>query len=164
MRSRRPPQSTIDQVHIARDGEFAIITHADPAYGTVNLKLGPEIEVANLTDREILDLFNEVIAAQEASIADPANRPIEIPKGRPQIEWLEDFQQWSARGHVLKCEVSDDEDGNLVVYVDDKELDAEAFVQLIRPFAGWGMRITFMDESHIHDEPDVIVRDPDEKD
>ena len=60
-------------------------------------------------------MFNDVIAAQEASIADPANRPIEIPKGRPQIEWLKDLQQWSARGHVLKCEVSDDEDGNLVV-------------------------------------------------
>lgn len=161
MRFRRPPQSTIDQVHIARDGEYAIISHADPAYGTVNLKLGPEIDT--LTDRKILDLFNNIIAAQEASIADPANRPIEIPQGRPQIEWHEDLQQWSARGHVLKCEVSDDEDGNLVVHVDDKELDAEAFLQLIRPFAGWGMRITFMDESQIHDEPDVIVRDPDDE-
>ena len=165
MRFRRQPQSTIDQVRISRDGsrdgEYALIEHADPAYGSVNLKLGPEI--ANLTDREILDVFNDIIVAQEASIADPANRPIEIPKGRPQIEWLEDLQQWSVRGHVLKCEVSDDEDGNLVVYVDDKELDAEAFLQLIRPFAGWGMRITFMEESQIHDEPEVIVRAPDDE-
>jgi len=161
LRPRRPPQSTIDQVRISRDGEHAIIEHADPAYGPVNLNLGPEI--ATLTDREILDVFNDIIAAQEASIADPANRPIEISKGRPQIEWLEDLQQWSARGHVLKCEVSDDEDGNLVVYIDDKELDSEAFLQLIRPFAGWGMRITFMDESQIHNEPEVIVRDPDDE-
>lgn len=162
MRSRRPPQSTIDQVHISREGENAIIEHADKAYGKVNLTIGAEIN--RLSDLEILDVFNNIIAAQEASIADPANRPVEIPKGRPQIEWLEDFQQWSARGHVLKCEVSDDEDGNLVVYVDDKELDAEAFLQLIRPFAGWGMRITFMDESRIHDEPEVILRDPDDDD
>lgn len=162
MRSRRPPQSTIDQVHISRKGKSAIIEHADPAYGTVNLMIGPKI--TTMTDREILEMFNDVIAAQEASIADPANRPIEIPEGRPQIEWLEDFQQWSARGHVLKCEVADDVDGNLVVYVDDKELDAEAFLQLIRPFAGWGMRITFMDESQIHDEPEVILRDPDDDD
>jgi hypothetical protein len=161
LRLRRLPQSTIDQVRISRDGDYAIIEHADPAYGSVNLKLGPEI--ATLTDREILDVFNDVIAAQEASIADPANRPIEIPKGRPQIEWLQDLQQWSARGHVLKCEVSDDEDGNLVVYIDDKKLDSENFLQLIRPFAGWGMRITFMDESQIHDEPEVIVRDPDDE-
>lgn len=159
LRLRRPPQSKIDQVHISRKGEYAIIEHANPAYGAVNLKLGPKINT--LTNRQILEMFNDVIAAQEASIADPANRPIEIPKGRPQIEWLKDLQQWSARGHVLKCEVSDDEDGNLVVYVDDNELDAEAFLQLIRPFAGWGMRITFMDESQIHDEPDVILRDPD---
>lgn len=159
MRLRRPPQSTIDQVRISRDGEYALIEHADPAYASVNLKLGPEINT--LTDREILETFNDVIAAQEASIADPANRPIEIPKGRPQIEWLEDLQQWSVRGHVLKCEVSDDEAGNLVVYVDDKELDAEAFLQLIKPFAGWGMRITFMDESQIHEEPEVILLDPD---
>lgn len=160
MRFRRPPQSSIDQVHISRDGEVAIIEFADPAYGTVNLTLGPEINT--LTDHEILDVYNDIVAAQEASIADPANRPIEIPKGRPQIEWLEDFQQWSARGHVLKCEVSNTEDGNLVIYIDDKELDAEAFLQLIRPFAGWGMRVTFMDESQIHDEPVVIVRDPDD--
>ena len=36
-------------------------------------------------------------------------------------------------------------------------------LQLIRPFAGWGMRITFMDESRIHEEPEVIVRDPDDE-
>ena len=160
MRKRRLPQSTIDQVRISRNGEYALIEHANPAYGSVNLKFGPEI--ATLTDREILDVFNDIIAAQGASIADPANRPIEIPKGRPQIEWLEDFQQWSARGHVLKCEVSDDEEGNLVVYIDDKKLDSQSFLQLIKPFAGWGMRIAFMDESQIHDEPEVIVRDPDD--
>lgn len=159
MRFRRPPQSTIDQVHISREGEAAIIVYADPAYGTVHFTLGPEI--VNLSDREILEMYNDVIAAQEASIADPANRPVEIPKGRPQIEWQEDFQQWSARGHVLKCEVSDDQNGDVIVYIDDKELDADAFLQLIKPFAGWGMRITFMDESQIHDEPSVIVHDPD---
>ena len=37
MRFRRPPQSSIDQVRISRDGEAAIIEYADPAYGTVNL-------------------------------------------------------------------------------------------------------------------------------
>jgi len=50
---------------------------------------------------------------------------------------------------------------NLVVYVDDKELDAEAFLSLIKPFAGWGMRLTFMDESQVYDEPSVIIREPD---
>jgi hypothetical protein len=148
-------------VHISRDGEYAIIEHADTAYGTTRLLLGPMLQ--NMSDAEVLEVFNEVIAAQDASVADPANRPVEIPRGRPQIEWLEDLQQWSARGHVLKCEVSDDEDGNLVVHVDDKELDAEAFLQLIKPFAGWGMRITFMDESQIHEEPEVIIRDPDDE-
>ena len=52
----------------------------------------------------------------------------------------------------------------LVVYIDDKELDAEAFLDLIKPFAGWGMRITFMDETQVYDEPSVIVRDPDSSD
>lgn len=162
MRSRRPPQSTIDQVHISRAGEYAIVEHVDPAYARVDLQLGPLIDA--LTDIEILGVFNDIIAAQEASIADPANRPVEIPEGRPQIEWVDDFEQWSLRGEVLKCELSDDEYGNLVVHVDDKELDAKAFLQLIRPFAGWGMRISFMDESKIHDAPDVIVRDPDDGD
>ncbi len=74
----------------------------------------------------------------------------------------EKYQEWSARGHVLKCVVSDDEDGDLVIHVDDQVLDAEAFTQLIRPFSGWGMHTTSMDESQIHDEPEVILRDPDE--
>ena len=161
MRLRRPPQATIDQVHISRDGEYAIIEHADTAYGTTRLLLGPVLQ--NMSDAEILEAFNDVTAAQDASVADPANRPVEIPRGRPQIEWLEDFQQWSVRGQVLRCHVSDDEHGNLVVYVDDKELNAEAFLSLIKPFAGWGMRLTFMDESQVYDEPSVILRNSDDK-
>ena len=161
MRLRRPPQATIDQVRISRDGEYAIIEHADTAYGTTRLLLGPVLQ--NMSDAEILEAFNDVTAAQDASVADPANRPVEIPRGRPQIEWLEDFQQWSVRGQVLRCHVSDDEHGNLVVYVDDKELNAEAFLSLIKPFAGWGMRLTFMDESQVYDEPSVILRDSDDK-
>jgi hypothetical protein len=148
-------------VHISRDGEYAIIEHADTAYGTTRLLLGPVLQ--NMSDAEILEAFNDVTAAQDASVADPANRPVEIPRGRPQIEWLEDFQQWSVRGQVLRCHVSDDEHGNLVVYVDDKELNAEAFLSLIKPFAGWGMRLTFMDESQVYDEPSVILRDSDDK-
>ena len=159
MRLRRPPQATIDQVHISRDGEYAIIEHADTAYGITRLLLGPMLQ--NMSDAEVLEVFNDIIAAQDASVADPANRPVEIPRGRPQIEWLEDLQQWSVRGQVLRCHLSDDEDGNLVVYVDDKELDADAFLSLIRPFAGWGMRLTFMDDSQVYDEPSVIIRDPD---
>jgi len=66
-----------------------------------------------------------------------------------------------SQGQVLRCHLSDDKDGNLVVYVDDKELDAEAFLSLIKPFAGWGMRLTFMDDSQVYDEPSVIIREPD---
>ena len=148
-------------MRISRDGEYAIIEHADTAYGTTRLLLGPMLQ--NMSDAEVLEVFNDIIAAQDASVADPANRPVEIPRGRPQIEWLEDFQQWSVRGQVLRCHVSDDEHGNLVVYVDDKELNAEAFLSLIKPFSGWGMRLTFMDDSQVYDEPSVILRDSDEK-
>lgn len=162
MRLRRPPQSTIDQVHISREGDYAVIEHADTNYGTIRLHLGSTVN--NLSDAEILVIFNEIISAQEASVVDPANRPVEIPRGRPQIEWLEDLQQWTARGHVLRGHLSDDEDGSLVFYIDDKELDAGAFLDLISPFAGWGFRITFMDETQVYDEPSVIVRDPDDSD
>jgi hypothetical protein len=83
----------------------AIIAHADPAYVTVNLKLGSGIVA--MSDLEILRAFNDIIATQEASIADPANRPVDIPKGRPQIEWLEEYQEWSsprtAHSHRAVC-------------------------------------------------------------
>ncbi|MBB4209223.1 DUF7713 domain-containing protein [Roseinatronobacter bogoriensis] len=54
-------------------------------------------------------------------------------------------------------------DGDLVVCVDDQKLDVGAFLWLIRPFCGWGMRITFTDESQIHGDPEVTLREPEDQ-
>jgi len=155
LRLRRPPQATIDQVHISRDGEYAIIEHADTAYGITRLLLGPMLQ--NMSDAEVLEVFNDIIAAQDASVADPANRPVEIPRGRPQIEWLEDLQQWSVRG---KCCAAICPMTKMATWSSMSTMKnwTPSFLSLIKPFAGWGMRLTFIDESQVYDEPSVIIR------
>ena len=48
---------------------------------------------------------------------------IEVPLGRPQIKYFEEGDQWVPRAQVLRCHVEDDEEGKLVVYVDDQKSD-----------------------------------------
>ena len=33
---------------------------------------------------------------------------------------------------------------------------------MLRVYAGWGMRIAFVDEDDVTDEPEIVVRDPDD--
>ena len=57
--------------------------------------------------------------------------------------------------------IEDDEDDELLVYIDDKELRLQEFGRLLRTYAGWGMRITFVPDDRITDKPEVEVREPD---
>ena len=56
---------------------------------------------------------------------------IEIPPGRPQIRYSEQSDQWVPRGDVLRCYIEDDEEGELVVYVDDQELNLRDFGRML---------------------------------
>jgi hypothetical protein len=53
----------IDQVRVTRDGDDAIIEYADPEISGTRLTIGPQI--TTMTDRDIVDVFNGVMAAQE---------------------------------------------------------------------------------------------------
>jgi len=66
------------------------------------------------------------------------------------------------RGDVLRCYIEDNEDGEAVIHIDDHELSLRDFGRLLTVHAGWGMRISFVDEDSIYEEPEVIVRDPPE--
>ena len=57
--------------------------------------------------------------------------------------------------------IEDDEDDELLVYIDDQELRLQEFGRLLRTYAGWGMRITFVPDDRITDKPEVEVREPD---
>ena len=138
-----------------------MIEYADPFVRVVNLRVGPSL--AEMTDPEVLELFNDMLEAQAEIAAGVDPTLTEIPPGRPQIEYSEWGDQWVPRGHVLRCHIEDDEEGRPVIHVDDVELDLEAFGRMLLTFCGFGMRIAFVDEEDVNDEPEIVVREPEDK-
>ena len=67
MRLRKPIRAIIDQVRITREGNDAILDYANSAIAGTRLTVGPDI--ATMTDREIIDVFNGILAAQEQLLA-----------------------------------------------------------------------------------------------
>ena len=161
MRKKRPRPVSPDQVRITREGETVVIEYADPSVRIVNLQVGPSL--AEMTDAEVLELFNDMLEAQAEIAAGVDPTLTEIPPGRPQIEYKELSDQWVPRGHVLRCHIEDDEEGNPVIHVDDVELDLEAFGRMLLTFCGFGMRIAFVDEEEVTDEPEIVVREPEDR-
>lgn len=158
MRLRRPRHASPEEVRISREGEWAIIEYADPTISSVRLRLGSDIE--KMTDAAILALLNLTVDARDEIAAQSENRVIEVPLGRPQIKYFEEGDQWVPRAQVLRCHLEDDEEGKLVVYVDDQKLDLQQFGRMLTTYAGWGMRIYFVDDDAVAEEPTVEVKDP----
>lgn len=158
MRMKRPVRAARDQVTITRAGTTAIIAHADPAISTTHLTIGPEI--AAMTDDDILGLFNHVIAAQQQLAAEWDNTVTEIPEGEPQISYEQDCDQWVPRGDVLRCVIEDDGDGKAVIHIDDHELSLRDFGRLLTTHAGWGMRIAFVPDDLITENPRLVIGQP----
>ena len=84
-----------------------------------------------------------------------------MPLGSPQIKYFARGNQWCPRGRVLRCLVGDDENGQLVVGIDDQELSLEEFGRMLTTYAGWGMRIEFVPDDQLHRRPALEVREPD---
>ena len=159
MRLKRPRVASLDEVRITREGEYAIIEFADSTIATTRLKFGPE--VARMTDQEILDCFNDGTRAREQWVREYEHVAVEIPLGKPQIAHFERADQWTPRGGVLRCVISDGGPGNEpIISIDERELSWEAFGRLLTTYAGWGMRIVFVPEDALHEEPNVEVREP----
>jgi len=162
MRTKKPRNASIDEVRITREGEIAIIENVAPSISVVRLTVGPKL--GSMTDAAILDLFNDVIEAQQAMASEYDDKLIEIPPGKPQIHYSEQSDQWMPRGDVLRCYIEDDEAGELVVHVDDQALNLRDFGRLLRTFAGWGMRIAFVPEDRIADQPEIVISEPQDRD
>ena len=158
MRLKRPRPASPDQVRITREGDTAVIEYADPSNSVVNLRVGPSLVA--MSDAEALELFNDMLAAQAEIAAGVDPTLIEIPPGRPQIEYYERSGQWMPRGQVLRCHIDDDADDGTIIQLDDMELDMAAFGRLLQVFSGFGMRIAFVDEEEVTEEPEIVVREP----
>ncbi len=159
MRSKKPIRARIDQVRITRDGEDAIVEYVDPGISGVRLTIGPAIRT--MSDREILDLLNGVVASQERLLADWDRTVVEMPPGERQIDCHRESDQWAPRGDVLRCILDDGgPDGEITILIDDKELSLREFGRLLLVHAGWGMRIAFVPEELVAENPKVQIRKP----
>lgn len=161
MRKQRPRIAHSHEVTIKRDGEYGVIEFKDPTIMSTHLKIGPDI--ASKTDEEILDLYNECIRAQSEHIRSHPYVAVEVPLGKPQINYEKQSDQWVPCGNVLRCLVEDgasEDDGWVTICVDDKELSLHEFGRMLSVYAGWGMRIEFIPEEDIHRRPRLEVREP----
>ncbi len=161
MRKRRPEVASIDQVHISRDGDDAVIEFTDPAIATTYFRVGPTL--CGMSDQDVLDAFNAVLSAEAEQGETYEHVAIEIPDGKPQILYYPPAQQWAPRGAVLRCLVDDSgEDGEAVILIDDQALSLAEFGRMLCTYAGWGMRIAFVPEDALGAEPKIEIRDPDD--
>jgi hypothetical protein len=152
-----------DEVRITRepDGETAVIEYAAADIGATHLKVGPALN--GMTDAEVLERFNEMIAAMDELRRNYKHVAIEVPIGQPQIEWSDLASQWCARGDVLRCTIHDgggDDHREPVIEIDDKQLSWSEFGRMLTTFAGWGMRLVVVPDDETHDRPTIRVRDP----
>lgn len=73
MRPKRQRPASPDQVRITGEGETAVIEYADPSVRVVNLQVGPSL--AEMTDPEVLALFNDMLEAQaEIAVREPEDK------------------------------------------------------------------------------------------
>ena len=157
MRKRRPPVASLEDVTIRRQGHDAIIDFHDPAIATTHFRLG--VSVRRLSDQQILDRFNEIVAAEQRAAA--VHVTVEIPPGCPQIQYVPAADQWAPRGAILRCVIDDSGPrGEAVVHIDDQSLSLQEFGRLLCTYAGWGMRIAFVPEDDLDREPRITVCEP----
>ena len=112
-----------------------------------------------MTDRDILDCHNDVLRAQQHSVATYKHIAVEIPEGKPQVSYFEPGDQWVPRGDVLRCLIHDDEDRQPVIEIDGHDFSLEEFGTMLVGHAGWGMRVVFVPDTEICKIPEIVVRD-----
>jgi hypothetical protein len=159
MRKKKPVRALIDQARITRDGNDAIIEYADPEISDTRLTIGPQIKT--MTDRDIVDVFNGIMDAQQKLLRGWNKTVVEVQPGKQQIEYHEDSDQWVPRGDVLRCIIDDGGPaGEVTIHIDKEELSLKDFGRLLRVHAGWGMRIAFVPEEYVTENPKVEIGGP----
>jgi hypothetical protein len=114
-----------------------------------------------MIDAEIVDLYNGNLESQHRLLAEWDKTVIEEPLGEKQIDYHEDGDQWVPRGDVLRCVIDDGgPEGEVTIHIDDKELSLAEFGRMLSVHAGWGMRLTFVPEEYICENPKVKIRKP----
>jgi hypothetical protein len=113
-----------------------------------------------MSDADIVDMYNEILDAQWGLLQQWDKTVIEGSPGEKQIDYHENSDQWVPRGDVLRCIIDDGgPNGEVIIHVDDQELSLAEFGRLLSVYAGWGMRIAFVPEEFVTENPKVKVRE-----
>lgn len=158
-RLKKPHVANPEEVRISREADAAIIEYIDPTVGSTRLMVGPRVH--SMSDAEILEVFNNTVRARERAVAEHPNVVVELPAGTAQVRYFEKGDQWVPQGEVLRCVI---EDGGVesepTIWIDDREFTLQEFGRLLTTYSGWAMRIYFVPEERVHEEPRVEVRVP----
>jgi hypothetical protein len=160
-RLKKPHIATLDEVRITREADAAIIEYHDATVASTRLLLGQGAH--SLSDAAILEIFNSTILARERAVSEHGNVVREVPRGMSQVSYFDKGDQWVPRGEVLRCVIEDGGPGGEVkIWIDDREFTLQEFGRMLTTFAGWGMRIYFVPDEKVHEQPTVEVRPPEE--
>jgi hypothetical protein len=153
--------ASLDEVTITRDGDTASIEYIEDNVMSRSIKFGPVIE--DMTDQDILDEHNRHIRAAGELAHEYRNKPLtEIPLNRPQVEYFDKGDYWVPRADVLRCITTSDVDrSETAIIIDDLEFSLEEFGKMLSTREGWGMRIAFVEEDELHEQPKIAVQEPD---
>lgn len=162
---KRPYPASAEQVRITRSGDAAIIQYADDSVATTHLTIGAE-KLASMTDGQVLELWNEGLVASEEHRRSLRYTAIEIPMGKPQVEFFDRGNQWTPRGHVLRCQILSDAAitpalDEVFVAIDGRDFTLGEFMTMVGSFGGWGMRIEFVPDDEMHERPRLKICEPD---
>ena len=159
MRLKKPTGAVIDQVRITREGNDAIIDYADVGISGTRFTIGPDI--ATMTDREIIDCSTASSQLKNDSWPPGTRRSPKNRRGRSKSTITKIAVNGSPRGDVLRCIIDDGgPEGEVTIHIDDKELSLAEFGRMLTVHAGWGMRIAFVPEEFISENPKVEIRKP----
>ena len=161
---KRPYVASADQIRITREGEYAFIEYADDAVATTQLKVGAD-KLASMDDEQLLNYWNELVRNNDDFRDRVKYVAEEIPIGKPQVEYFERGNQWTPRGHVLRCQILSDaaippELAEPFVSIDGRDFTLAEFMTMVGTFGGWGMRIEFVPADEMHIRPKLRVKEP----
>jgi len=93
---KRPSHVLLDQVRITREENDAIIDHADANLSGARLVIGPG--AASMSDAEIVEMYNEILASQWALLQKWDKTVVEEPLGEKEIDYHEKAWAGKTRG------------------------------------------------------------------
>jgi hypothetical protein len=162
---KRPYVAYADQIRITRNGDCAIVEYADETVATTHLKVGAE-RLSTMTDEDLLGFWNDFVRGTDEFRESVDYVAIEIPVGKPQVEYVAAGDQWTPRGDILRCQVLSDgqrEPDEPFVSIDGRDFTLAEFATMVSTFEGWGMRIEFVPDDELHIRPRLRVAEPEPK-